>query len=266
MGSATTTSSSNRFLSRDIYEGVLSNTAMSVDPYTGSRYAFGVHAGRRRVRRHVGHADSTARNGIFTTPGDQPDYTKGLFVTQTDTKEFQPVDAIDPKTREDCGDGAANWTYYMPLDSQGRAQGAIACLSKTGFNYTDKKGNLVKTGIPDTHIVGSPTVFPPGAPGWENSIPRGWATGLERGHLLARQLGGSGADRRNLVPPYPAANDPGMRREEDKVANAINAGNTVYYAVFANCSGNNTLPDSITITAYTASGTPILGMPVPNVP
>lgn len=124
----------------------------------------------------------------------------------------------------------------------------------------------MKQGIPDTQIVGSPTVFPPGSPGWEDSIPRGWAKGLERGHLLARQLGGSGADRRNLVPLYPAANDPGMRDEEDKIVAAINAGNTVYYAVFANYSGNNKLPDSVTMEAFTASGAPIVNMPVPNVP
>ncbi|MEV6843620.1 DNRLRE domain-containing protein [Actinoplanes sp. NPDC051411] len=319
--------SSNRFLTRDMYEGALSDTAMSVDPYTGNRYAFGggnplsnieidghfsvggligslEDAGKDIVKGAedllataaenpevvaegaldydpftlpigvflgiVGHADSTAPNGNFSTPGDKPDLTKGLYITQDQKQEFQPVDTIYPKTREDCGAGAANWTYYMPLDSQGRAQGAMACLSKSGFNYTDDNGNMVKSGIPDTQIVGSRAGWPPGSDDFANSIPNGWRLGMsptmDRGHLLGRQLGGSGTDVRNLTPLYSRVNRTEMKAYEDKIAGAIDGGATVYYAAWASYSGNNAIPSSITLEAYTSDGVPLVNTTIANVP
>jgi hypothetical protein len=132
-----------------MYEGALSDTAMSVDPYTGNRYTFGggnplsnveldghlsvgglidtlEHVGEDIVKGGedpigavaentevvaegaldadpltlpigvflwvLGDADSTAPSGDFSTPGDKPDLTKGLYITQDEKQEFQPVD------------------------------------------------------------------------------------------------------------------------------------------------------------------------------
>jgi len=53
-----------------------------------------------------------------------------------------------------------------------------------------------------------------------------------RGHLLGRQLGGSGALTANLVALYQTrANSPVMRDYETAVAEAVQAGETVRYAV-----------------------------------
>jgi hypothetical protein len=157
----------------------------------------------------------------------------------------------------------------MPLDSQGRAQGVVACLSKNGFNYTHPKtGDLMKSGTGDTNIIGSEPPFPPYKPGYDTSQPKGWAlgSGFERGHLLARQLGGVGNDVRNLVPLYPKANDPGMKKWEDIIAAAINADQTVYFTATPQYSGNSPIPTSVDMTAVTSAGVPIVSQNVPNVP
>ncbi|MGZ2358812.1 DNA/RNA non-specific endonuclease [Streptomyces sp. 372A] len=60
----------------------------------------------------------------------------------------------------------------------------------------------------DTEIVGGDTAR---GRGTDRTNPAGWqhldgALGWARGHLVARQLGGNGRDRRNLVKMYNAAN------------------------------------------------------------
>jgi DNA/RNA non-specific endonuclease len=65
-------------------------------------------------------------------------------------------------------------------------------------------------------------------PGFER-LP---ARNRSRGHLLGRQLGGSGALAANLVALYQTrANSPVMRDYETAVAEAVQAGETVRYAV-----------------------------------
>jgi DNA/RNA non-specific endonuclease len=95
----------------------------------------------------------------------------------------------------------------------------------------DDKGNLVKSGIPETQIIGSAVPFRPFKPRYAESQPEGWSlgSGLDRGHLLARQLGGVGDDRRNLVPLYRDVNRGAMKDYENEVATAIEAGQTVYF-------------------------------------
>jgi DNA/RNA non-specific endonuclease len=69
------------------------------------------------------------------------------------------------------------------------------------------------------------TIHPPG---WDQLPARNRA----RGHLLGRQLGGSGALAANLVAMYQTrANTPVMRDYETSVAEAVRAGETVRYAV-----------------------------------
>jgi hypothetical protein len=65
-------------------------------------------------------------------------------------------------------------------------------------------------------------------PGYERLPARNRA----RGHLLGRQLGGSGAVAANLVALYQTrANSPVMRDYESAVAEAVQAGETVRYTV-----------------------------------
>jgi hypothetical protein len=70
-----------------------------------------------------------------------------------------------------------------------------------------------------------PGIRPPGY----DRLP---ARNRARGHLLGRQLGGSGALAANLVALYQTrANSPVMRDYETAVAEAVQAGETVRYAV-----------------------------------
>ncbi|WP_353944337.1 DNA/RNA non-specific endonuclease [Streptomyces sp. HUAS MG91] len=90
---------------------------------------------------------------------------------------------------------------------------------------------------------------------------------MNRGHLLARQLGGSGTDRRNLVPLYRNANSPVMSGAEQRIADAIAAGNTVYYSsipIYENST--NPIPSGVTMTAYTSTGVQIVIQTILNKP
>ncbi|MFF0047137.1 DNA/RNA non-specific endonuclease [Streptomyces sp. NPDC005498] len=90
---------------------------------------------------------------------------------------------------------------------------------------------------------------------------------MNRGHLLARQLGGSGTDRRNLVPLYRTANSPEMSTQEQKIADSIAAGNTVYYSsVPVWGSDSNPIPLGVTMTAYTSTGARIVDQTIWNRP
>jgi hypothetical protein len=69
------------------------------------------------------------------------------------------------------------------------------------------------------------TIRPPGY----DQLP---ARNRSRGHLLGRQLGGSGDVAANLVALYQRrANSPAMRDYETEIANAVKAGETVTYKV-----------------------------------
>jgi hypothetical protein len=75
-----------------------------------------------------------------------------------------------------------------------------------------------------------------GSPADQDIRPPGYdrlpARNRARGHLLGRQLGGSGAVAANLVALYQTrANSPVMRDYETAVAEAVQAGETVRYTV-----------------------------------
>ncbi|MEO3748013.1 DNRLRE domain-containing protein [Plantactinospora sp. B5E13] len=293
----------NRFLSRDSYNGALSDLNLGFDPWNANRYAFGGGnpIGSVEIDGHLGIIDDivdavkgvgksiTKSRGnpaltfirifadIFldakpagstqseSPVGDKPNYELGLLTTPERQVEWNPGDVAVPRTRHDCDEGGQNWTYYLPLDAHGRARGAMACLSHTGFNYVDQNGNLQKPGIPDTMIIGSPAPWPSDKPGFADTFPKGSRKGLDRGHLLGRQLGGSGYDLRNLVPMYPDANRRVMQGYESQIA-AATENNTVFYMSIPNYTGSNPIPDSITMKAWTASGQVIVDTVVLNVP
>ena len=73
--------------------------------------------------------------------------------------------------------------------------------------------------------IADPDIRPPGY----DRLP---ARNRARGHLLGRQLGGSGALAANLVALYQSrANSPVMRNYEGAVADAAQAGETIQYTV-----------------------------------
>ncbi|MEV6301232.1 DNRLRE domain-containing protein [Actinoplanes sp. NPDC051861] len=301
----------NRFLSRDSYNGALSDMNLGLDPWNANRYAFGggnpvssveldghiswggiwddLKGAVKGVTKSAVKGRGNPAMTIFRlfsdilldadpagspasaherTIGDKPNYELGLFVTPQRAVEWKPGDLSKPKTRSDCKAGGQSFVYYEPLDGQGRARGAQACLTAGQFNYVDQEGNLQLENGPSSGIIGTPAPWPPTTPGFGDTFPKGMQRGMHRGHLLGRQLGGSGTDLRNLVPMYPVPNSQVMAGVENNIANYLrtNPGDTVYYTSTPHYVGNNPIPDRIDIMAVTASGTVLHNAPIWNTP
>lgn len=224
------------------------------------------------VSQRAGTDPQTTIDKVKPPVAGSPLYTNGLLITQSQVQDVQAGGSTLPQEADQssCTANGSSMIYYMPLDSDGRAEGAVACLNYSGFNYiaSDGSGKLYKD-VPPTNLIGSAPPWPPSQPGFFGNLPVGWwfQSGLQRGHLIARQLGGDGDDVRNLVSLYKYTNTQLMDPEEDKIADAIDEGQTVYMSVIPNYSGNSPIPTSISMTAVTSNGAPIVvGPPIPNVP
>jgi hypothetical protein len=118
------------------------------------------------------------------------------------------------------------------LDELGRPTGAAATITR----------ELLGTGS-----AASRSILPPGF--------AGQAANHARGHLIARSLGGSGRDPRNLVTLFNrGANSPVMRDFEAQVANAVRAGQTVRYEVVPIYRGAELMPRAVTLRAAGSGG------------
>ncbi|MFB6552021.1 DNRLRE domain-containing protein [Streptomyces sp. NPDC056405] len=223
----------------------------------------------------IGWNTPTASDGISYEPGDTPNYDRGLLVTPEATKEWQPQVAMYPFTKDDCSKGQS-MVYYMPLDDLGRAQGVDACLSPGGYNYTTgtKKNPKAKFPGVESEIWGTGTEMPP--PFGTDRMPPGYYSGeeaakqgkpvVQRGHMLAKSLGGSGTDRRNLVTLYSKVNSPFMSTFESEIARRVESGETIWYSVRAHHTGDNTMPDSLSIYWQSMTTGQSGAMPIPNDP
>nr|WP_185124448.1 DNRLRE domain-containing protein [Streptomyces sp. TLI_185] len=230
-------------------EGALSGTAEAAASTAGSAGSllsrlspWGIAAS---VFAYASKPTATAPGGYLSKPGAKPDYSKGLFVTPEEENEWQPGADLYPRTQDDCGKGNT-FVYYSPLDDKGRAQGVQACLNDGDFTYVDewtqKTGELSN----DSAIVGSPVPRP--QRDYPELDPPGFRKGMNRAHLLANQLGGTGTDRRNLVSLWATPNNSQMKKVENNVARMVAAGQTVYYQVSAHYTGGNGAPDYLSIT------------------
>ncbi|WP_083904485.1 DNA/RNA non-specific endonuclease [Nocardiopsis kunsanensis] len=75
-----------------------------------------------------------------------------------------------------------------------------------------------------------------------------------KGHLLGRQLGGSGSDARNLVNLHRRANFPVMERYERRVRDSVNSGEDVIYSVRPVYGSDTNVPSFIHIQATGEDG------------
>ncbi|MFD4259275.1 DNRLRE domain-containing protein [Streptomyces sp. NPDC058534] len=273
----------NRFTSRDMYNGALADMGLGSDPYTGNRYAFtggnptsfveldghifgcdwcgdvietigdAVVGGAKKARggwtsvvdtflTGIGWYNETAPNGYESEPTD--DLSKGRLITPEEKWDWVPGVARFPFTQDNCTDDQSA-VFYQPLDKYDRAQGVRACLNKGDFSWINDAGQTM--GDSDSMIAGSPVPRP--MRNHPETRPPGFVdgVGMNRGHLLGNQLGGSGTDRRNLVSLYGRPNRSQMKKVEDQVAAMVNSGQTVYYEVTAHYTGRNGAPDHLTI-------------------
>lgn len=130
-------------------------------------------------------------------------------------------------TDSEMKDSTKGWIDYHPLDNLGRATGADALL----------KPNMVNTGT-----SANKDIRPPGFISGDANH--------SRGHLIGRQMGGTGDDARNLTTLYQnPVNTPFMTKYENQIRKALDDGETVRYRVTPIYEGNSLLCKQINMEA-----------------
>uniref|UniRef100_UPI0018CA445B DNA/RNA non-specific endonuclease n=1 Tax=Cupriavidus sp. WS TaxID=1312922 RepID=UPI0018CA445B len=130
--------------------------------------------------------------------------------------------------------GTTGSINYGVLDALGRPTGIKATITE----------DMINTGT-----VANPSIVPPG---WAGD---GMKYNQARGHLLGRQLGGSGDMPENLVTLQQNwTNSPVMRGYESQVRAAVESGQTVEYHVTPVYKGNNLIPRGVTLSGQGNDG------------
>ncbi|MET7749730.1 DNRLRE domain-containing protein [Micromonospora sp. NPDC005367] len=291
----------NRFLSRDSYNGALADMNLGASPFTGNRYAFGggnpisaveidghVSCGDDRCQLYESASGEIVDNreplpsctsncvqqpstGLVAPPVGVPPIpfappaappvappatpwlraagvigmVLALGGDSAPSPEYVTKDEIEDKERGCAGQtNSLSNIQYLPLDDNGRARGAFACLAP-GASAIDSR---------------------------KPATPPGWVSGTHhRGHLIAREFGGS-SNRDNMVAMYPHANGwDGMEGVEKQVRDRLNANERVFYAVIpryyhddGELAGSDPVPYSIDVYITSASGS--MYIPVYNRP
>ncbi|MBO0447736.1 DNA/RNA non-specific endonuclease [Enterococcus ureilyticus] len=163
--------------------------------------------------------------GVHTQQQSKPTTTTSVSSTNPGPKELGPATF----STNELTDSKSGWIDYHSLDSLGRATGAEALLKPT----------MVNTGTSANKDI----------------RPPGFISGLDptnhsRGHLIGRQLGGSGDDARNLTTLYQTpVNTPFMTKYENQVRQALDKGETIRYRVTPVYEGTELLCKQIDIEA-----------------
>ncbi len=155
----------------------------------------------------------------------------------TETENSGPIENGQATfSEDDLVSSKKGWIDYQDLDSLGRATGANALLTKA----------MIGTGTSADQDI----------------RPAGFISGLDpynhsRGHLIGKQLGGSGEDARNLVTLYQnPVNTPYMTSYENKIRSALETGEKIRYRVTPIYSGEKLMCTAIRLEAksITANG------------
>ena len=148
------------------------------------------------------------------------------------------------------GDGNSNvdiWGLsidYYSLDHLGRPTGGLAEIS------LDSTGSLPKG--TDAGID------PPGWKGGQHPYHQ------QRGHLIAKNHGGSGVDPRNIVTITDGTNHPGMTKYENIITRRVKNGDTILLEVKAVYDGDNLTPSKITMYAIDQKGNVVVDAEIKN--
>lgn len=130
-------------------------------------------------------------------------------------------------TQKELKNSRRGWIKYGRLDSRGRATAANALITK----------NMIGKGT-----SANPNIRPAGF--------RSGRAGHARGHLIGRQLGGSGDTMKNLVTLYQnPVNTPYMTRYENEVRDVAESGTPVRYRVTPIYKKGQAMPVSIKMEA-----------------
>jgi RHS repeat-associated protein len=152
---------------------------------------------------------------------------------------------------------AGQWSYNwgMALEYGGwqaigygitQRSGFIECGPLDNLGRRTEARALITEDMLDTGTHANPSIMPPG---YQSGQPP-----YNRGHLIARMLGGSGDVPENLVTLHQHANTPVMRGYEDMIYRAVAGGESVFYEVTPVYSGANRIPVGITLSAEGSGG------------
>lgn len=131
--------------------------------------------------------------------------------------------------------GGSGSVVYGELDSLGRPTGIEATITQ----------DMIGTGT-----KANASIIPPGFEGGGPGSP-----GHARGHLLGKQLGGSGNDPRNLVTLYQnPVNSPVMRDFETSIRKAVEIGEVTQYTTIPIYNGYDLIPRGVTMQATGSNG------------
>lgn len=139
-------------------------------------------------------------------------------------------------TKKQLTDAKKGYLHYEALDKFGRPQGAWALLKKAMINSgTSANSDLRPVGF----VTGKAPYF------------------HSRGHLIGRQLGGSGDEIKNLATLYQnPVNTPYMTTYENQVRAAMENNETIFYQVKLEYQDDDTLmPTSLTMAGKSLTGT-----------
>ncbi|WP_229693947.1 DNRLRE domain-containing protein [Lentzea pudingi] len=280
----------NRFLTRDMYNGALSDMELGNDPFTSNRYAFvggnpitGVELDGHRPEDEPGYClgylgdcgiDPSEGGHISGKYSPQQLASLGVLAYQqprTLPATQHPTPVAPPSTRPSGGlsrlgllgvllttltqSGAEPQTQERSIDY---ARGARDCSAATAGTvsyviYQNLDRHDRATGA-EACLVGQVRERDESA----RFTPPGFKDGMDRGHLIARMFGGSNTKPENFVPLYPYANQREMRSIEDEVARRVRRGERVYYAVtpiYTQHTGPDMgIPAAVHIYAYSSSG------------
>jgi len=147
----------------------------------------------------------------------------GYLLAERGVLPAPPSPTERPPRSERAADNSAAIRRLGGTVDYGRVDAATG--QRSGISATITPAMIAAADRDDLGSAADPDIRPPGF----DRLP---ARNRARGHLLGRQLGGSGDLAANLVALYQTrANSPVMRDYETAVAEAVQDGETVRYAV-----------------------------------
>lgn len=169
--------------------------------------------------------------------------------SQTQTATREQVKSSTKAKRKTRG-----YVFYNPLDCVGRATKAFGLITADMLSKNIILGDTIGT---DANRKLNPV-------GIDSDSE------LDRGHLIARQLGGSGDTLKNLTPIYHKVNNGKMKMYENMISLAVIEcevlnGVGLYVQVTPFYVGDNGVPLFINMIAFGLNGTFNLNVAVPNI-
>ena len=175
----------------------------------------------------LGFAGINAPDALYEYLGMNPPSHSQTYEKQEPEGDNPGVEDLGKSnfSKSELTNQSKGYIVYEDLDSLKRPQGAYALLKK----------NMINTGTPANRDV-RPPGFVSGTSPYFHS----------RGHLIGRQLGGSGDEPKNLATLYQnPVNTPYMTTYENQVRDALEKGDTVFYKVTVEYEGDNVFPKAV---------------------